>query len=196
MAHVHKCSFYQPNISVNTPTRIPAGRVGGIVQTNRDYIIRPECNVRSEVHFERSVAIRPAAYKFAVKPNSRVGHRSVDVQIELLAFVLWRNREVFSIPADTPPWQFAGLAGILLLERTFAAPVVWQIQLSPTAVIKVTLRIRDSFSRIPLWLNLPCVCIGHKLTAARVHPLFDLLVTQQSFAAGRIIFLESPGSVD
>src|SRR5713226_5994083 len=142
MAHVHRRSFHEPDIAINAPARIPARRVRRIIKANCESVISAVIDIGSEVQFEGSVAIGPAAYKIAVEPNSRVGHRSVNVQIELLAFVLRRNREVFSIPTDAPPRKFPSLTRIFLFERTFDAPVVRQIQFSPTTIIKVALSVR------------------------------------------------------
>ena len=141
MGHMYWCSFHQPDISIDAAARIPPGRVGGIVQTNRDYIIRTECDVGREVQFERSVAVRPAANEVPIEPDRCMGHGAIDIQIELTASFQWRNGEVFSIPTDSPPGKLASLAGVLLLERTFDAPIVRQIQLSPATIIKVALSV-------------------------------------------------------
>ena len=51
-------------------------------------------------------------------------HFPAHVQIELSAFLVRRCSEVFPVPADAPPGKLASLARVLLLERTFNAPVV------------------------------------------------------------------------
>ena len=47
---------------------------------------------------------------------------------------------MLSIPADAPPGELAGFAGILLFERPFDAPIVRQVHETPLAVIEFILR--------------------------------------------------------
>src|SRR5438132_8204498 len=108
MTYMDGRGFHQPNVAVDAAARVPAGRVRRIVQANRDDIVRAEFHVGSEVQFKRGVAVRPAAHEATVEPDGCISHRAVDVQIELTSSLARRNREMFSIPTNTPPRKFAG----------------------------------------------------------------------------------------
>ena len=55
---------------------------------------------------------------------------------------------MLAIPADAPPRQLAGVAGILLLERAFDAPVVRQVERPPGMIVKRGLYQGDVFTRM------------------------------------------------
>src|SRR6267143_6366677 len=103
MAHANWRSFHQPDVAIDASSRIPARRVRRIVQTDRDHIVCSRLDVRCKVQLERGIAIRPAANKTSVEPNGRIRHGAIDVEIKLFTFVLRRDREMFSIPPNTPP---------------------------------------------------------------------------------------------
>src|SRR5438876_6630816 len=72
-----------------------------------------------------------------------------------------------------------------------------QIQLTPTAVSKIALRVRNVFSEIscrPIWF--PRSWTQNQFIAGRCGPIFDFLVSQTAFRSRRIAFLKSPVSVE
>ena len=140
--------LHQPHVAINTASGIPARRVGRIVQTNSQHVLFSEFDIRRQVEFERCITVRPAAHELAVEPNGCIRHCAVNVQIEFLSPFVRRNVEMFSIPRDAPPWKLTGFAGIVLIERPLDAPIMRQIQLTPPAVIKIALRVRNVFAEI------------------------------------------------
>ena len=86
---------------------------------------------------EGGISVRPAAHELAVEPDRGVGHGAVDVEEDIFGLDLRGTVKMFSVPSHAPPGQFAGIAGIFLLERSFYSPVVRQVQLPPLAVVEV-----------------------------------------------------------
>ena len=131
------------------------GYVRRVIQTNSDNVLFSVFDIRRQVEFERCITVGPGADELAVEPDGGVGHCAVNVQIQFLSPFVRRNVEMFSIPRDAPPWKLTGFAGIVLIERPLDAPIMRQIQLTPTAVIKVALRVGNAFTAIscrPAWL--------------------------------------------
>src|SRR2546430_6801258 len=127
MADMDRCSLYQPDISVNASARIPARRVGRVVETNGKDVLFSVFEVRRQVEFERCITVGPGTNELAVEPDGGVGHCAVNVQIEFPSLFVRGHVEMFSIPGDTPPRKLARFAWIILIERTFDAPIVRQI---------------------------------------------------------------------
>src|ERR671938_529717 len=115
----------------------------------------------------------------------------------MLTFICGGHCEMFSIPCDSPPGELARLARVVLIERTFDAPVMRQVQLTPARIIKICACIRDSFAQV----SCGSVClrrarIQNELVSCGRDPIFDLPVNQLSFCASRITFLKSPIGVE
>src|SRR6266581_5874703 len=104
---------------------------------------------------------------------------------------------MFAIPANAPPGQLTGLAGILLLERTFDAPIVRQVQLPPAMVVECAPRVGDDIVETsvgPGWFS--CFIVNSQFLTCAGDPVFNLFVTQLIPGARGVVFLEAPVGIE
>ena len=140
MGYVQRGRLDQPHVAVNPSARIPAGRVGWIIQPNRENIFSAWLNKRSQVDRPRSIAIGPTANKLPIQPNRRVSHGAIYFERNLFAGIACGNVKMLPVPADPPPGQLAGFARVFLLERPFNAPIMRQVEFAPARIVKGKLR--------------------------------------------------------
>src|ERR1043166_2142190 len=133
LADVDGGGFDEPDVSIDAAARIPARGIGWIVETDGEDVFGAGLDEGSKIEAPRNIAVRPAADELAVQPDAGIGHRAIHVEIQLLSFVGGRNGEVFTVPPNAPPRKLSGFAGIFLLEGAFDAPIVRQVEPTPTA---------------------------------------------------------------
>ncbi len=104
------------------------------------------------------------------------------------------NLEMFPIPADAPPGQFAGFARIFLLELPFNSPVVGKIEFAPAVVVKSWLCVGDIPPEITFRLYLRR--IGGKPVAGGQNPGFDIGITQGIAGTRGIALDETPIGIE
>jgi hypothetical protein len=72
-----------------------------------------------------------------IDPNITVGHNAVKVDEHAAILVLHGQREMFAIPADARRQKTACPTGrIILIEWSFNAPVMGDIEVAPRRVIE------------------------------------------------------------
>ena len=183
----------QPDIAIDAAARIPAGGAFRVVKTNGDDVVRAEFERLCQIHAPGSIAVGPAARKMAVDPDGRVSHRAIHVQADAAALVRGGNLKMLAVPADAPPRQLAGFAGILLFERPFDAPIMRQVQQPPLAVVEIAPRVRDAAARLAGRPDRGRVT--RESRAGGRHPILDGAVIQFPLRVGRVAFDKAPASV-
>ena len=156
----------QPDIAVDAPAGIPAGRRLRIVQAHSHDIVTL-LQRRCQLDLEGSISIRPASDFDAVAIHHGPGHRPVDTQTEFLLQILRGQREMLPVPGLSPPGQLPGLAGIRLLERLLHAPVVGQCDRAPARIdaLRRGIALRDETAPVQHH-EFPIIVEGH--TARRL----------------------------
>lgn len=139
----------QPHVAIQPAARIPARRLGRVIQPN-DQLIALACNrIRRQVHAPGAVAVRPTADEVAVEPDRGVGHRTVEIQKQRAAAIAGRDVQALAIPADAPARQPAhATVRPVCQERPGNGPVVRQVHGFPRAVVEVRLHIRHRAARV------------------------------------------------
>ena len=70
-------------------------------------------------------------------------HRAIEIEKDAAAMVSFAERERLTIPADAGPGELAGGVGQFGTEGSFDAPIVWEVQQAPLAIVEVRLREGD-----------------------------------------------------
>src|SRR5436190_870509 len=134
----------QPDVAINSGTRIPTREIRRVIQSNRELVLAAGHEIRREVDSPRRVTIRPATDQLAVQPYRRVRHRAIHIKENGFAGVARRDVELLAVPTNSrtrqPPHRSADATGV---ERAFDRPVMRQIYRTPAAVIEVGTHVRD-----------------------------------------------------
>src|SRR5690606_22874494 len=109
------------------------------------------------------VAVGSLAQVVAVDPHFAIAIHAIKVDEDQFAFFFFRQREGFSIPADTT-WQrtTTGCSRVLLIEFTLDAPVMRYGEFTPAGVIKSCTLCQRNITQ----MKAPALIEGHDLSFA------------------------------
>src|SRR5678815_5973200 len=96
---------------------------------------------------------------------------------EVSIFFICCNVEVFSVPANNKPWQFASLTWIVLIKRSFDTPIVRECELTPAAIVVIAFCVGDVLTYVLSRTN-SLDAISNKLITGRPHPVFYFVVAE------------------
>ena len=130
----------QPGVPVDPGAGIPAAiRLVGIVDSHRHHIFAAKIQVRGDVVIKTDVAVRPLSEVSPVNPDFAVLVDAVEFNDYFFLPVSPGDFEMFPVPAGARG-KVGGSHGTgPFAERTFDAPVVGQIQVSPFGIVEIRL---------------------------------------------------------
>src|SRR5262245_13418367 len=137
---MHRVDHFQMRVPIDAAAGIPARSwLFGVVAADGEnvFLTVAEIQMISHVVAETDVAVGALAERVAIDPDFAVGHDAVELDADALGLVLGGKREMFAIPTDAPGQISTGAAGRgILIKRSFDAPIVRNIELSPSGVIE------------------------------------------------------------
>lgn len=136
--NVNWSSRHQADMAVNTASRVPPGcRLRGSVGFDGEDVWLVLDEVIGEVVAETHVSVRTLSERVTIDPHLAAGHHSIEFHPDPLIGKLLGNRERFPVPSDPRRQPGAGAGGGgLLIEVSFDAPVVGDVQFSPARRVK------------------------------------------------------------
>jgi len=196
MSDMDRGCLYQPYVSVDAGSRVPAGRIGRIVEAHGDNVGLARHDIGGEIDAIRGVTIGPAARALPVDPDRGVGHGPIDIEEEFLSAIGGGNVKMLPIPRHAPEAAFPRLIGRIGDERPFDGPIMRQIEEPPSAVVEIGLGIGDASVGIPGGARRLHRRIGDEVIGGRQHPRLESLISQLSDGIGGILLKKTPIAVE
>ncbi len=138
----------QPDVAVDSASRIPAAGGLFVFQPHGDGIRFPQRQVRRQVVFKGNVSVRPRAEQNPIDPHPAVHVRAVELEEDPPAPPGRRGGEGFPVPAGAAVEESAaGAGGRVFAERERDAPIVRQVQAAPRRIIQRGIRAPVRFSQ-------------------------------------------------
>ena len=127
----------QAHMPIDAGAGVPAGigEAEWSTRTATTFSSAPNLTVGRQVALETRISVGPAADEMAVDPDLRVVVHAVELDRDELVFVRRVQLEMLAIPADAAG-GVAVAAAVLGAERSFDAPVVRQVDLTPAGVVE------------------------------------------------------------
>ena len=127
----------QVDVAVDARAGIPAGigKIVVVIDADGEDIVAALVEVRREVVFERSIAVRAFAEFVAVQVDGGVLVDAVEAEDECFVLLVGGEGEVLAIPGDAAGKE-AGATGPFSIEGLFDGPVAGEIELAPGGVIQ------------------------------------------------------------